>query len=543
MNLEKNNLTKIFLIGQSGSGKTTLGKKLSTKLKFDFLDTDEFITNEFALSISEIFNSKGELFFRNEEKKLLIKLKDQINIVVSTGGGLPEINDAFDLMQNNGFVIWIKSSPIEIERRLYNSNRGHRPLLFNNKLSLIENLETQLEKRYDVYSKADLIIVNDNINESETIEMILKELKNMNDLLASIIKSTQGDYPIFVGNNFKKDLAKFIKNKYDPKRIFLISDSKVFSSETINLINELENSNIKCESLSIDINETKKNLDTCTYIYDWLLSVGSERNSILISIGGGVTTDLVGFVASSWLRGLNVIHFPTSLAAMVDASIGGKTGVNFKHGKNLIGAFKQPLLIAMDTKSLETLKERELNSGWAEAIKHAFLFDQGLLKKFQMQSNDIISKKDPIFTEIIKRSVQIKAEIVSKDEFEKGTDRIKLNFGHTIGHSLEGLTEYGKLLHGEAVSIGMVVATNISKNLNLISNDIKNEIISTLNQYGLPTNLTKGIDIKDLFDNTKNDKKVKNGKINWVLLKDIGSPVIKDDVPESIVMDSIRETI
>ena len=365
----------------------------------------------------------------------------------------------------------------------------------------------------------------------------------MNDLLASIIKSTQGDYPIFVGNNFKKDLAKFIKNKYDPKRIFLISDSKVFSSETINLINELENSNIKCESLSIDINETKKNLDTCTYIYDWLLSVGSERNSILISIGGGVTTDLVGFVASSWLRGLNVIHFPTSLAAMVDASIGGKTGVNFKHGKNLIGAFKQPLLIAMDTKSLETLKERELNSGWDEAIKHAFLFDKELLKKFQMQSNDIISKKDPIFTEIIKRSVQIKAEIVSKDEFEKGTDRIKLNFGHTIGHSLEGLTEYGKLLHGEAVSIGMVVATNISKNLNLISNDIKNEIISTLNQYGLPTNLTKGIDIKDLFDNTKNDKKVKNGKINWVLLKDIGSPVIKDDVPDSIVMDSIRETI
>ena len=317
----------------------------------------------------------------------------------------------------------------------------------------------------------------------------------------------------------------------------------MFASETINLINELENSNIKCESLSIDINEAKKNLDTCAYIYDWLLSAGSERNSILISIGGGVTTDIVGFVASSWLRGLNVIHFPTSLAAMVDASIGGKTGVNFKHGKNLIGAFKQPLLIAMDTKSLVTLKERELNSGWAEAIKHAFLFDQSLLKKFQMQCKDIISKRDPVFTGIIKRSVQIKAEIVSKDEFEKGTDRIKLNFGHTIGHSLEGLTEYGKLLHGEAVSIGMVVATNISKNLNLISNDTKNEIISTLNQYGLPTNLTKGIDIKDLFDNTKNDKKVKNGKINWVLLKDIGSPVIKDDVPDSIVMDSIRETI
>ena len=365
----------------------------------------------------------------------------------------------------------------------------------------------------------------------------------MNDLIASNIKSTQGDYPIFVGNNFKKDLSQYIKNKYVPKKIFIISDSKVFASEAINLINELENFDITCESLSIDINETKKNLETCTYIYDWLLSAGSERNSILISIGGGVTTDLVGFVASSWLRGLNVIHFPTSLAAMVDASIGGKTGVNFKHGKNLIGAFKQPLLIAMDTKSLDTLKERELNSGWAEAIKHAFLFDKELLNRFQMQSKDIISKKNPVFTEIIKRSVQIKAEIVSKDEFEKGSERIKLNFGHTIGHSLEGLTKYGKLLHGEAVSIGMVVAANISKNLKLISSETKNEIVSTLNQYDLPTNLTSGVDINDLFNNTKNDKKVKNGRINWVLLKDIGSPIIKDDVPNSIVIDSIREAI
>ena len=178
MNLEKNKITKIFLIGQSGSGKTTLGKKLSTKLKFDFLDTDEYITNEFSSSISEIFKSKGELFFRNEEKKILIKLKDKVNIIVSTGGGLPEINNSFELMQNNGLVIWIKSSPSEIEKRLLNSNRNHRPLLFNNELSLIKNLETQLEKRYDVYSKADLIIVNDNVNEAETIEMILKKLNN-----------------------------------------------------------------------------------------------------------------------------------------------------------------------------------------------------------------------------------------------------------------------------------------------------------------------------------------------------------------------------
>ena len=365
----------------------------------------------------------------------------------------------------------------------------------------------------------------------------------MNKYLAATIKSTQGNYPIFVGNDFKKDISTYIKNEFDIKKIFIISDSKVFPTESIGLINEFEKNHIKCESLSMEINEKKKNLESCNSVYEWLLERGAERNSFILSVGGGVTTDMVGYISSTWLRGLNVIHYPTSLAAMVDASIGGKTGVNFKHGKNLIGAFKQPKMIAMDTQSLESLKDRELNSGWAEAIKHSFLFDKDLLLKFNAHNKNITKKEDPIFTEIIKRSVQIKADIVSVDEFEKGQDRIKLNYGHTIGHSLEGLTNYGKLLHGEAVSIGMVVAARISENLNLSTTDMTNNIISTLNLYGLPTKVPSNINIEELFQNTKNDKKVKNGKINWVLLKEIGNPIIKDDVPESVVIDSIKQSI
>ena len=185
------------------------------------------------------------------------------------------------------------------------------------------------------------------------------------------------------------------------KKIFIISDSKVFPTESIGLINEFEKNHIKCESLSMEINEKKKNLESCNSVYEWLLERGAERNSFILSVGGGVTTDMVGYISSTWLRGLNVIHYPTSLAAMVDASIGGKTGVNFKHGKNLIGAFKQPKLIVMDTQSLESLKDRELNSGWAEAIKHSFLFDKDLLLKFNSHNENITRKEDPIFTEII----------------------------------------------------------------------------------------------------------------------------------------------
>ena len=178
MNLEINKFSQIFLIGQSGSGKTTIGKKLANKLSFEFIDTDTCITNEMKLSINEIFNKMGENFFREKEIKLLKNIDKSKKIVVSTGGGLPEINESFEYMKKSGLIIWINSSPKEIEKRLVSSNRGHRPLLFNNNLNLIENLEEQLKKRYDVYSKADLIIKNDNINEIECTELILKKLSN-----------------------------------------------------------------------------------------------------------------------------------------------------------------------------------------------------------------------------------------------------------------------------------------------------------------------------------------------------------------------------
>ena len=178
MNLEINKFSQIFLIGQSGSGKTTIGKILADKLSFKFIDTDTCITSEMKLSIKEIFNTMGEQFFRQKEIELLKNIDRSKKIVISTGGGLPEISNSFKLMKKNGFIIWINSSPKEIERRIVSSNRGHRPLLFNNDLDLIENLEEQLKKRYDVYSKADLIIKNDNINEIECSELILEKLSN-----------------------------------------------------------------------------------------------------------------------------------------------------------------------------------------------------------------------------------------------------------------------------------------------------------------------------------------------------------------------------
>ena len=355
------------------------------------------------------------------------------------------------------------------------------------------------------------------------------------------IKSIQGDYFIHVEKDLVTIIKDLLKTLAPIKRVFIISDIKVFPTYGINLIKSLESNSIKCESLSLELNEKNKNLETVSSIYNWLVSQRVERSDILISLGGGVTTDLIGFAASTWLRGIKVIHFPTTLASMVDASIGGKTAVNLSQGKNLIGAFHQPKGIFMDTSTLLSLPKRELNSGWAEAIKHAFLFDPLLLDLFIENKYSINLMKEPIFTQVVRRSVEIKGNIVSRDEYETGTERIRLNFGHTIAHALETATGYSQILHGEAVSIGMVIASKISSKLNICNDSIPEKVIKTLELYDLPTKIPKHIDIESLYEICKADKKVQDGKIKWVLIKGIGKSVIKNNIEDKIVIEALSE--
>ena len=361
-------------------------------------------------------------------------------------------------------------------------------------------------------------------------------------MLAGQIKSQQGDYNIYAGEGILDKIFSLSENEITNSRIFLISDLKVFSNIGTNIIKTFESNSIKVESLSIELDESKKDLSTVTKIYEWLHEKGAERSDIIFSLGGGVATDLVGYVAATWLRGIKLIHIPTTLASMVDASIGGKTAVNLRQGKNLVGAFYQPKLIIMDTESLVTLPQREMNSGWAEALKHSLLFDKDLFDKFNNNSAKLLKKEDPIFSEIIRRSVEIKANIVSKDEYETGEDRIRLNFGHTIGHALETYTSYTDLLHGEAVSIGMVVATKISSSLSYCGENLVNKIEKLLNIYNLPTRIPEGIDLNNLYNIAKSDKKVKSGKINWILLEEVGKSKIINDVPDQVVIDSLTNS-
>ena len=360
--------------------------------------------------------------------------------------------------------------------------------------------------------------------------------------LAAIVNTTQGSYRVVVGRNIVDELGIELAKTGLNGRAFLVADEVMFPNPTRKAQEALERGGYETHLLALEIGEKNKNLETVQVVYEWLADLRVERGDIIVAMGGGVTGDLVGFVAATWLRGVAVVHVPTSLAAMVDSSIGGKTGVNIPTGKNLIGAFHQPKLVLQDVVHLKSLPAREMSAGWAEAVKHGFILDAQLLDTFERLAPQMraLDGEEPV--EAIRRSVAIKAEIVSADEFETGDLRILLNYGHTVGHAIEKVSGYGTYLHGEAVAIGMMVAASIAERLGMIDTEIVDRQRRVLESYDLPVRAT-GLDVDELIDATKSDKKSRGGTIRWVLLEGLGKATTRRDVPDEIVREAILSVI
>jgi len=291
----------------------------------------------------------------------------------------------------------------------------------------------------------------------------------------------------------------------------------------------------------IPAGESYKTLDSIAQVYDKALSLRLERNSTMVALGGGVIGDMTGFAASTWLRGINFIQIPTSLLAMVDASVGGKTGVNHPQGKNLIGAFYQPKLVLIDPTVLKTLPEREFRAGMAEVIKYGVIWDKELFDCLELaqslESMDILSPE--LLSYILERSCLAKAEVVRQDEREGGVRAI-LNYGHTVGHGVESLTNYNTFVHGEAVAIGMAVAGKIAFRAGLWT---ENELVrqnDLIKKAGLPLDIPATVDKEDLLDSLQLDKKVKAGKVRFILPTEVGKVVITDEIKTDLLRDCFR---
>ncbi len=285
--------------------------------------------------------------------------------------------------------------------------------------------------------------------------------------------------------------------------------------------------------------EASKTLETTRAIYDWLLDCRAERGSAFVALGGGVDGDLAGFVAETYLRGVPFVQAPTSLLAMVDASIGGKVGVDHPRGKNLIGAFYPPRLVVQDTSLLATLPPRSLREGFGEIIKHALIMDAPMLDVIERDADRLLAIEPELITDLVARNAALKASVVSDDEREGGSRAI-LNYGHTIGHAIEAVTGYARVRHGEAISIGMMAAAAIGERLGVTPAAVRERQARIFARYQLPVALA-GVDVDAVFAATAFDKKVSAKRLRWVLLEDFGRPVVRDDVPDDVIRSVLRE--
>ncbi|MBI3978853.1 MAG: 3-dehydroquinate synthase [Chloroflexi bacterium] len=358
--------------------------------------------------------------------------------------------------------------------------------------------------------------------------------------VVATVETSSASYPVVVGEGVLADLGDLMARVGLRGRAFVVADRNAFQAHGVALLAGLTAGEFKSAHFLAEPGEDLKSLATAERVYDWLVGERAERLDPVVAFGGGVVGDLAGFVAATYLRGVPVVQVPTTLLAMVDASTGGKTGVNHSRGKNLIGAFHQPRLVLGDVGTLTSLPARELTSGWAEVIKAAAIEDPLLFADLEA-GVEVFRRLGAGTAGVIGRSVAIKARIVSEDERETGR-RILLNYGHTIAHGIEAATGYGRYLHGEAVAIGIVGATGIARRIGILAESDVERQRDLLQRFGLPDR-APGISPAAIAAAMKLDKKVRQAVIRWVLLEGIGRPVVRSDVPEEVVADAVAETV
>ena len=342
------------------------------------------------------------------------------------------------------------------------------------------------------------------------------------------------DYDVIVRTESLKDCSQVISPLNVSKKCALISDSNVAPLYASQVTESLKKNEIDTELIEVEAGEASKSLESVENICRKMIKAGHDRHAFVIALGGGVIGDLAGLVSSVFYRGIPLIQIPTTIVSQVDSAVGGKTGVNTPEGKNLIGSFYHPRLVITDTLTLGSLPDREFNEGFAEVIKHAAIRDESMFEKIMnIDGRENLDK-------LIIQNVKIKARIVEEDEKELSGLRALLNYGHTIGHAIEAAGGYGKYLHGEAISLGLIAANKISSETSQLSDSENRVIINALKKFNLPTKLEDSISNEDLLKVMRSDKKFKNGKIRFVVLNKLGEAELSEDVTEHDINSAIN---
>jgi 3-dehydroquinate synthase len=350
-------------------------------------------------------------------------------------------------------------------------------------------------------------------------------------------------YPVLIDTGLLDRFGTHVRKNLPREMCVIISDRNVALLFANRVKNSLSSAGFHPTLITIPAGEKSKTLKQAGAICDWMIAAGLDRLSFVVGLGGGMIGDISGFVAAIYHRGIPHIQIPTTLLAMVDSSIGGKTGVDTRDGKNLIGAFHQPSLVIDDVDVLKTLPRRQFNQGFAEIIKHAVIADAKMFEQLKVARASGLRRASGTHAllSVIKRNIQIKSRIVAKDERDRTGHRAFLNFGHTVGHAIERAGNYRKFLHGEAVSLGIVAACVISVKKAGLRPDQCAAIVDLLERFGLPTRLPPKFPRKKIFDAIRFDKKFEGGKVRFVLTPRIGTARITNDVTLNDIREAVKQ--
>ena len=496
----------IVITGFMGTGKTTVGEAVARRLGRRFVDMDVEIEARAGMRIAQIFRRQGEAAFRAMEAQLVHELALQRGLVIATGGGALLDADLRDALSRQGMIFCLNASKAEIRERL--AENLDRPLA--------ADWESLFDARQKAYAQ-----IRQQINTSgKAPAAIAAEIAALAQGGLYVRAPDGGGYPIIIGSGLLAGMAE------DAEALGLAGHVVVVSNDTVaplygeKLVQALPNAHL----ISVPDGEAHKNLDTVRRIYDEMLSCGADRGTTLVALGGGVIGDTAGYVAATYMRGIAFTQMPTTLLSMVDSSVGGKAGVDLPQGKNLIGVFKQPRSVIMDTDTLASLPPLQWRCGMAEVIKHGLIGDTGLLEPSLWQPEQA--------ARLLRQAVQVKIDVVEVDPYEAGI-RAHLNLGHTFGHAIEKATQYG-VPHGEAVAIGLVKAARLSRNLGFIDDGLVARIQKILWRIGLPTDIA--LDSHRWYAAMSTDKKWQAGKSRLILLKALGEATIVEGLSREDIM-------
>ena len=544
----------IVLVGMMGSGKSSVGRRLAARLGLPFSDADVEIEQAAGMTIPEIFKAHGEAFFRDGERRVIARLLASGPRVLATGGGAFMSDETRERIAENGVSVWLKAEPDVLMRRV--RKRANRPLLQT--ADPEGTLRALLSQREPIYALADVTVVSHDAPHETVVADLFVALAahlgldtpaNIPGLAHALVHVGLGAraYDIVIGKHVIDEAGSRLAALAPGAACAIVCDENVAALHLQRLEDSLDAHHIRHEAILVPPGESTKCYAEFARVCDAIIAGKFERGDYVIALGGGVVGDLAGFCAASVRRGMRFVQIPTSLLAQVDSSVGGKTGINSPHGKNLVGAFYQPDLVLADVAILDSLPAREFRAGYAEVVKYGLINDATFFEWLERHESEIMAG-GPARAEAIRVSCAAKAAIVMRDEREDG-ERALLNLGHTFAHAFERLTHYDgrRLVHGEAVAIGLVCAFRFSVQRGLATRQDAVRVERHLRKAGLPTHITDIPGFTDkadaIVDAMLQDKKVSRGQLTFILTHGIGQSFIAKNIPTADVHTFLTEEL